>query len=372
MDKLKAMLEKRKEEIKDKKVVSQAEIEAEKRRQYLAEQEKIEKARQDKQKRRLEELDKYIGGSPQKKVKEEDPVETRTTPVKTTSENVEAQPEEEPEEEPPLSKQEVIRRLRSMNEPVTFFGESDWKRYLRMRKLAEDRMDRHDQGGEGNTFQKDLEMNEDEFRRLQKIDDADGADLNFDNLLDRFEEAIRPFKPTEEEMKTRRKINLGGGLDPNIKHEYVYLWCRKLLKEWGEELPEMTKSAGDAFDARQVLGNYRQCRRYINPLLELLNTKSLNQEILDGLFNIAFYALSKEYVKAHDKYLELAIGNAPWPMGVTMVGIHERSGRSKIFTNQIAHILNDETQRKYIQSIKRLLTFSQKKYPTDPSKMVFK
>lgn len=44
----------------------------------------------------------------------------------------------------------------------------------------------------------------------------------------------------------------------------------------------------------------------------------------------------KEYVKAHDKYLEIAIGNAPWPMGVTMVGIHERSGRSKIFSSQIA------------------------------------
>jgi pre-mRNA-splicing factor 18 len=45
-------------------------------------------------------------------------------------------------------------------------------------------------------------------------------------------------------------------------------------------------------------------------------------------------------------------------MGVTMVGIHERTGRAKIFSSQIAHILNDETQRKYIQSIKRLITFS--------------
>ncbi len=40
-----------------------------------------------------------------------------------------------------------------------------------------------------------------------------------------------------------------------------------------------------------------------------------------------------EYVKAHDKYLEVAIGKAPWPMGVTMVGIHERSGRSKIYSS---------------------------------------
>jgi pre-mRNA-splicing factor 18 len=38
---------------------------------------------------------------------------------------------------------------------------------------------------------------------------------------------------------------------------------------------------------------------------------------------------------ANDKYNDLAIGNAPWPIGVTMVGIHERSGRAKIFTSQI-------------------------------------
>ena len=70
----------------------------------------------------------------------------------------------------------------------------------------------------------------------------------------------------------------------------------------------------------------------------------------------------KEFIRAHDKYVELAIGNSPWPMGVTMVGIHERSGRSRINTNQIVHVLNDETTRKYLQSVKRLLTVCEKEY----------
>lgn len=34
-------------------------------------------------------------------------------------------------------------------------------------------------------------------------------------------------------------------------------------------------------------------------------------------------------------------------------------------TQDVAHILNDETQRKYIQSVKRLMTYSQNKYPPD-------
>ena len=62
--------------------------------------------------------------------------------------------------------------------------------------------------------------------------------------------------------------------------------------------------------------------------------------------------------------------------------IHERSAREKISTDQVAHVLNDEVSRKYIQSLKRLippkstlpldltdssrlLTFSQTKYPPD-------
>lgn len=66
----------------------------------------------------------------------------------------------------------------------------------------------------------------------------------------------------------------------------------------------------------------------------------------------------------------MAIGNAPWPIGVTMVGIHARTGREKIFSKNVAHVLNDETQRKYIQALKRLMTKCQQLFPTDRSSPV--
>lgn len=78
----------------------------------------------------------------------------------------------------------------------------------------------------------------------------------------------------------------------------------------------------------------------------------------------------RNYSAATDQYIKLAIGNAPWPIGVTMVGIHERSAREKIYTNSVAHIMNDETTRKYLQSVKRLVTFCQRRYPTLPSMAV--
>jgi pre-mRNA-splicing factor 18 len=71
-----------------------------------------------------------------------------------------------------------------------------------------------------------------------------------------------------------------------------------------------------------------------------------------------------------DQYIKLAIGNAPWPIGVTMVGIHKHSAHEKIYPNSVAHIMNDETTRKYLQSIKRLMTLCQWWYPSMPSKSV--
>ena len=54
-------------------------------------------------------------------------------------------------------------------------------------------------------------------------------------------------------------------------------------------------------------------------------------------------------VQASDIYLKMAIGNAPWPIGVDQVGIHMRPSRETISMRYVAHVLNDETQRKFIQ-----------------------
>ena len=44
--------------------------------------------------------------------------------------------------------------------------------------------------------------------------------------------------------------------------------------------------------------------------------------------------------------MELAIGNAPWPVGVTRSGLHQRPGSAKAYVSNVAHVLNDEVMRK--------------------------
>jgi len=108
----------------------------------------------------------------------------------------------------------------------------------------------------------------------------------------------------------------------------------------------------------------------MRPFLKMCQTKTIEKSVLGHAKAIVDACLERNYKLALEEYMRLAIGNAPWPIGVTNVGIHERVGRENISTSKIAHVLNDEQQRKYVTSMKRLITYCQTKYPTDPSKMV--
>ena len=77
-----------------------------------------------------------------------------------------------------------------------------------------------------------------------------------------------------------------------------------------------------------------------------------------------------EFVQANDQYILVAIGTASWPIGVTNVGIHTRSSREAISSSKVAHVMNNELQRKYLTSVKRLMTYAQSKADVPPSKRV--
>ncbi|OMP05057.1 hypothetical protein COLO4_09079 [Corchorus olitorius] len=179
----------------------------------------------------------------------------------------------------------------------------------------------------------------------------------------------------------------------------------RLLNEWNQELDEMSEAEKRTAKGKGMVATFKQCARYLNPLFKFCRKKHiycaalslfswylqvgilvievvllseclltfmrvLPDDIRQALLLMVECCMMRDYLAAMDHYIKLAIGNAPWPIGVTMVGIHERSAREKIYTNSVAHIMNDETTRKYLQSVKRLMTFCQRRYPTLPSKAV--
>ncbi|KAH9925540.1 Prp18 domain-containing protein [Fomitopsis serialis] len=237
-----------------------------------------------------------------------------------------------------ISNEETVRRLRAKGQPIRLFGESDKDRRLRLRALElieEKNSERH--GGQN------------EFKKALRI--AGGT-----------KEKGKKKEGKEAEAQQVLDMNLVK-TDPDKLYPIIYYALKRTLKEWEEWMDERPDSVKRTMQGKLAAATQKQSAEYLKPLFKLIRARNLPPDMLARVAEIVHYMQSRQYQKANDSYLRLSIGNAPWPIGVTMVGIHERSAREKISADQVAHVLNDEVSRKYIQSLKRLLTFSQTKYP---------
>lgn len=275
-----------------------------------------------------------------------------------------------------LPKQEVIRRLRFLKQPVTLFGEDDDARLDRLKYVLKAGLFEVDDSdmteGQTNDFLRDIV----ELKKRQKSgilsdrkrkstedggEDKDGGNGDEDLSGDGASSGVDHDKDLKR-MKTN--------FEELCEEDKILVFFKKLLNEWNQELNEMTETEKRTAKGKSMVATFKQCARYLNPLFKFCRKKVLPDDIKQALMLVVDCCMRRDYLAAMDHYIKMAIGNAPWPIGVTMVGIHERSAREKIYTNSVAHIMNDETTRKYLQSVKRLMTFAQRRYPTMPSKAV--
>lgn len=140
-----------------------------------------------------------------------------------------------------------------------------------------------------------------------------------------------------------------------------------ILREWEVALAREHGPQGSSSStaARQAHSTMVQCRQTMTPLFRKFEKGDLDDSVLKSIVEIVRAAQERRYVDANDEYLRLSIGKAAWPIGVTMVGIHERSAREKLHNGERGHVMGDEVTRKYLQSIKRCLTFAQVRWPPE-------
>ncbi|KKA28095.1 hypothetical protein TD95_003619 [Thielaviopsis punctulata] len=125
----------------------------------------------------------------------------------------------------------------------------------------------------------------------------------------------------------------------------------------------MERERADTSASRTAYNAMVRCREDMKPLFRKFEKDELDSSVLQPIVDIVKAAQERRYVDANDGYLQLSIGKAAWPIGVTMVGIHERSAREKLHNGEKGHVMGDEVTRKYLQSIKRCLTFAQVRWP---------
>ncbi|KAG5587152.1 hypothetical protein H5410_047586 [Solanum commersonii] len=377
MDILKQELELRRknlaQDVGGRKVFKRSEIE-QKRLQRIREEEKREAEAKVLRQKQLEQNQKSTDDSSSKSNSKDD---TQCLKQDASSSSVsKALTDEQKIDGLNLPRQEVIRRLRFLKQPVTLFGEDEEARLDRLKfvlKAGTFEIDDSDMTeGQTNDFLRDIV----ELKKRQKSgmmserkrkvtedsgEDKDGGGGDEDLSGDGNSSGV----DHDKDLK-RMKTNFVELCD----EDKILVFFKKLLNEWNQELDEMTDSEKRTAKGKSMVATFKQCARYLHPLFKFCRKKLLPDDIRQALLVVVECCMKRDYLAAMDQYIKMAIGNAPWPIGVTMVGIHERSAREKIYTNSVAHIMNDETTRKYLQSVKRLMTFCQRRYPAMPSKAV--
>lgn len=142
-----------------------------------------------------------------------------------------------------------------------------------------------------------------------------------------------------------------------------------LLKEWQTWIDDHTEDLRKSHEGRLTVHAKTMSDQAMRPFFKQLRRDQLERNLLHALSTIAVSLQQRAYVTANDVYLRMAIGNAPWPIGVAAVGIHERSAQERIKAPvDKAHVLHDEVTRKWVQQVKRLITHCQRvREPTDPA-----
>ena len=70
------------------------------------------------------------------------------------------------------------------------------------------------------------------------------------------------------------------------------------------------------------------------------------RDIVKCLYNACHFAIENDHLNALDWYLQVAMGDKAWGYGINVLGVHERTGKSRLF---VTYILR-ELSRPYEQS----------------------
>lgn len=331
-----------------KKYLKRSEVEAQREAKYRAEQEALERQREERlsKKRKLEEEEeerkrereekkrRLAEESKRWKEEEEDQQERdrrKRLGLPELPVNGSAGKEGTPlaDGEDDIEEEELVAKLRELGEPVKLFGESHRQTLRRYKRLA----------GRDGTPAPVL---------------SDGPIPTTLILVPEAEMKVAEKVPKDEQGR-------------RFLFRQLASYFTMVLREWEIALAERPADVKTSFQGKQAFNAMVQAREHLRPLFKKLEKVDIDDGILEPVVEIVKAAQERRYVDANDGYLRVSIGKAAWPIGVTMVGIHERSAREKLHESDknAAHIMADEATRKYLQSIKRCLSFAQTRWPPD-------
>ena len=330
-----------------KKYLKRAEIEAQRQQAYLDEQAAIQLERETKltKKRKLDEEEairnaereekrRRLAEESRRRREEEEAKKERARrkrlglPELPEKSKEDSEGASTPDGEEDIPETDLVQKLRSLSEPAILFGESHLQRLHRYRKLTAVKSPQPSQ--------------------------TTGPIPTTLTLVPEADMKISPTLPKDTN-------------DRAFLFRQLASYFTMILTEWAHALAQRPTSVKESHQGKTAYNAMVQSRDNMVPLFRKFEQGDLEDGILEPVVEIVHAAQEKRYVDANDGYLRLSIGKAAWPIGVTMVGIHERSAREKLHESDkgAAHIMSDEGTRKWLQSIKRCLSFAQTRWPPE-------
>jgi pre-mRNA-splicing factor 18 len=253
------------------------------------------------------------------------------------------------------------------------FLDSDDDKNSEKEKKIEKKEEKQENSNKNNEDKKIIELDEEKEEEKLLVNNNEENIPKFDRSKSKYKLTIKPeYITIEKKDSIKKRIVDYSQFSNEYKSNELYNWINLVLEDWESYIKEsISNKRIKSKIVSKELEKYQQCSQNVKPLITLLQERKLNQVILDKLFTVMVFAENKDLLNANDRYIDLSIGNAAWPMGLTMVGIHQRTGKSSISPAQVAYILNDETTKKYLQSIRRILSFLQIRYNIAPSESVY-
>lgn len=109
-----------------------------------------------------------------------------------------------------------------------------------------------------------------------------------------------------EQIKTTRKGNRA------YDCQVVLNYFKFILKKWSHELNDREIDEKKTVQGKIETALHSQTCAYMKPLFRKLKTNTLQDDILESLINVVNCVLKRNYIRANEFFLEMAIGNAPW------------------------------------------------------------
>jgi pre-mRNA-splicing factor 18 len=185
-----------------------------------------------------------------------------------------------------LPRNEVMRRLRVLREPVTIFGEDDADRLDRLKLVLksgviDDIDDLEMTEGQTNDFLRDmieLRMRQKAGRdaygkgKIKRVGTGDGGEGGAlgDDVDDGEGDARRSGDDADADKDSAR---MKAKFEELCDEDKILVFFKRLLNEWNQELDDMTELEKRTAKGKSMFATLKQCARYLSPLFEFCRKK---------------------------------------------------------------------------------------------------